>query len=149
MDFTPGRSTPRRPDESKSRSAGARQKPADWLLRNGQQVHGGDESVDKATNVSPPATWPAQLISASCPLIKSSGTCVLRSPALHRHPIRPTSGEQLGRRAYENRDVVTGGDRLDAARGDRASRGAQDDDAGHSETSALRSVPYSGNPGDW
>ncbi len=80
VDFTLGRSTPRRPDESMWRSP----TPA----RNQQTgcADGGSESTAvtsrsiRPTNASPSATWPAQLINASVPLIRSSGTSALRSP---------------------------------------------------------------------
>ena len=85
------------------------QKPADRLLRAGSESTAVTSRSMSATNVSPSATWPAQLISASCPLIRSSGTCALEIAGVNRHPSR-SFRRQFGRRADEHGDVVAGGD---------------------------------------
>ena len=56
--------------------------------------------------------------------------------AVDRHSLMDF-GRQLGRRADEDRDVVTGGDRLTQHVAAQRSGGAQDDNAGHQIPTSL------------
>ena len=89
----------------------ARQEPADRLLRDGKRVHRGDEPIDEADErfaVGDVAGAIDQRVLPSDQIERHERAEIAR---VHRHAL-PDFGRQLGRRADEHRDVVTGGERL-------------------------------------
>ena len=100
VDFTLGSSTPRRPDESISRSAAPARNQQTGCSAGGSESTAVTSRSNRPTNASPSATWPAQLISASLPSDqierheRAEIACMDRRPA---HGLRAAAWTACGR----------------------------------------------------